>query len=324
MFKRRFQVACLAVFSAALGWVFACTTDNSTGSTSDAGAGMGGSSSGAGQGGSSSGSGSGGSNEGGDSMTAADAGNGLLVDDMTEFDASMPPPISMPPPGMGETPGGYYTYSDDPASNYLGMRGATTGTSNLGDTPVSPSVPEPDGTTISGAVCFGAGSLGAEAGMVVGYAGLGMNLVIGSPPYSLQDTVCSGSPPFAFDASKYSGVSFYIYVDSSAGPDPNIRFNMPDTQTGDHCAKPTPACVAADGGTGDCYDDFGADVSFTSGTWTKVMYKWSDLAQESWGAQYTAFKNDQILGMKWQVNGGGVDAALDSFRFCISNIYFTP
>ena len=257
-------------------------------------------------------------------MAAADAGPPLLVDDMTHFDASMPPPISLLPPDAGETLGGYYTYSDDPASNYMGLRGATTGTSNLGDTPISPAISNSDGTQITGAICFGSGQLGAEAGTVVGYAGIGLNLLIGSPPYSLQDPVCSGSPPFPFDASKYSGVSFYILVDASAGSAFNIRFQIPDTQTGDHCAKPTPACVDTDGSTAGCYDDFGADVPFMAGSWTKVTYKWSDLAQQTWGDQYTSFKTDQLLGMKWQVNGAGVDAALDSFRFCLSNIYFTP
>jgi hypothetical protein len=65
-------------------------------------------------------------------------------------------------------------------------------------------------------------------------------------------------------------------------------------------------------------------VTFTPGSWTKVSFKWDDLGQLLFGARYTAIKKDQLIGMKWQVNGPGPDAAAESFNFCISDIYFTP
>jgi hypothetical protein len=40
--------------------------------------------------------------------------------------------------------------------------------------------------------------------------------------------------------------------------------------------------------------------------------------------QFTAMRTDQLIGMKWQANGAGVDAAAEPFQFCISDIYFTP
>jgi hypothetical protein len=52
------------------------------------------------------------------------------------------------------------------------------------------------------------------------------------------------------------------------------------------------------------------------------------LGQGTWGAQFGALRTDQLIGMKWQANGpGAVDGggpSGDSFKFCISNIYFTP
>jgi len=157
----------------------------------------------------------------------------------------------------------------------------------------------------------------------VNYAGLGMSIVY-APQDSPMDPTCpTGDPPVPFDASHYSGVSFYINVDpSDSGPPPSIHFDMPDTQTADHCVRPIPACALAD--AGGCYDDFGSDVPFTPGTWTKVKFVWSDLTQGGWGQPFGALKTNQLIGMKWQVNGPGPDAADETFNFCISNIYFTP
>jgi hypothetical protein len=267
--------------------------------------------------------------------TAEAGGLGLLVDNMTAMKGTQ---ISLQVP-PGETPGSYYAYSDYPTSNDLGMMSIVSGTSQLLDVALSSPVQQMDGSQIVGELCFG--------GNVVGYAGLGMSLAYGNPPDASPESGLSS--PVPFDASQYSGVSFYILVDPSDGPAPSIHFGVPDTQTADPVAWPTTACAASSSGdasdandgsdaaldagsaSNPCDDDFGSDLTVTPGTWTKVAFKWAEMQQQSWGAMFPGgIKLDQLIGMKWQANGptvagvGGGDAAAESFRFCISDIYFTP
>jgi hypothetical protein len=269
-----------------------------------------------------------GNNDGGvtDAIAEAEAGGlGLLVDDMTAKNGTQ---ISLQVPA-GETPGSYYTYSDYPASNALGMMSIVSGTSQLLDVALSSPITNADGSQIVGELCFG--------GTVVGYAGLGMSLAYGNPPDATPESGLSS--PVPFDASHHSGVSFYIFVEPSDGPAPQIRFGVPDTQTADPVAWPTTACAAIDAGNdgGDgatdgasasnpCDDDFGSDLTFTPGAWTKVAFQWAEMQQQTWGAQFPGgLKPSQLIGMKWQANGpAAADAAAQSFRFCISDIYFTP
>ncbi|MDP8999202.1 MAG: hypothetical protein M3O46_03725, partial [Myxococcota bacterium] len=305
----------------------------STASTLD-----GGTDSSAGDGTVSTGEGGGGNDSGSSDARLTDASSseggalGLLVDNMTATTGTQIA-LQVPP---GETPGTYYTYSDYPTSNGLGMMSIVSGTSQLVDVPVSPSVTNADRSQIVGQLCF--------EGNVVGYAGLGMSLAYGNPPDATPESGISS--PVPFDASHYSGVSFYIRVDPTDGSQPSIHFGVPDTQTADPSAWPATACAAQDAGnpsvasdagdasdggldagppTNPCDDDFGADLSITPGMWMKQAFKWSDLQQQTWGVQFTGgLKPDQLIGMKWQANGVGGDAATQSFRFCISDIYFTP
>jgi hypothetical protein len=266
-----------------------------------------------------------------DAVADAEAGGlGLLVDNMTAMKGTQ---ISLQVPA-GESPGSYYAYSDYPVSNALGMMSIVSGTSQLVDVLLSTAIPNQDGSQITGELCF--------SGSVVGYAGLGMSFAYGNPPDATPESGLSS--PVPFDASKYSGVSFYILVDPSDGPAASLHFGVPDTQTADPVAWPATACAAShiaaasdasDGADGamdagsasnPCDDDFGADLAVPAGIWTRVALRWGDLAQQSWGAQFPGgMKPDQLIGMKWQANGvADPDAAAESFRFCISDIYFTP
>jgi len=262
--------------------------------------------------GSSSGSGSGGSGgsvrDGGGSESGAGA-LGLLVDNMTATKGTQ---ISLTVPS-GDNPGSYYVYADHPQENAAFMMSLIPSTTQLADMPVSPILTNMDGSQIAGELCFG--------GQVVNYVGLGMNLVYAPPGDAAEAGALSS--PVPFDASKYSGISFYIKVDPQDGSVPTIRFGVPDTQTADPAAWPKSACALGDAGP--CDDDFGAGVIATPGAWSKQSFKWSDLNQGRWGASFAAIKQGQLIGMKWQANGEGPDAsALDSFNFCLSDIYFTP
>ena len=308
----------LLAVSTTLSWGVACFPGNLTVSTDGGTEGTASSSSSSGGMGNEAGSSSGDQRDGSatDGDASGEAGGALLVDDMTTTVKQ----ISLPVPA-GETPGWYYTYSDNPVSNNMGMQSIVIAPTQLVNTPVSPPVTNQDGSKIIGKICLGGGTDGSEAGTVVNFGGLGLNLAQGPPLDAAPLIGCQDTPPpVPFDASAYGGVSFYIFVDSSTGPTPSIRFNIPDTQTGDKCVQPVPLCVGSEAG---CYDDFGADVPFVAGSWTKVTFKWSDLSQGGWGDSFPTLKTSQLIGMKWQANGGGVDAAAEAFHFCISDIDFT-
>jgi len=235
------------------------------------------------------------------------AGPGVLVDNMSADAGTQISLVVNRDAGL--SPGSYYTYDDN---NSL-----MTGTSQLADVPVSPAASDDaSGPPITGELCVN--------GTVFEYAGLGMSLVYAPPPADAAPG--SLSSPTPFDASQYSGISFDFYLaPAEAGaplPD-SIHFGVPDIQTADHAADPNSACALADASA--CNDDFGGDVEFTPGQWTKNSYTWDSLQQETWGMQFTAINQKQLIGMKWQANNSaGADAGLESFNFCISNIYFTP
>jgi hypothetical protein len=189
----------------------------------------------------------------------------------------------------------------------------TEATSRLADNAVSPSVTNPDGSEIVGELCFN--------GKVVSYAGLGLTLAYGNAPDATPESGTSSATPF--DAHTYSGVSFYfMVVGADAAPLPSVHFSVPDTQTADKAAWPAAACNVS-GGT--CDDDFGGDLTLTAANvWTKQSFPFVTLSQGGWGSAFSAIMSNQLIGMKWQVNGNGEDAGITPFNFCISDIYFTP
>jgi hypothetical protein len=254
------------------------------------------------------------------------AGPGLLVDNMTgHFGTRLAFSVDV---NAGQSPGSYYAYSD-PNS---GSRGLVPATAQLADT----SVLDAGVPGITGEICFA----GDVVDFTDDYAGIGLQLIFGPPIDVGADA--SGPPqsyPVPFDASQYSGVSFYFYVapneDGAAAL--GVRFGVPDTQTADPSADPTAACTLAgaaipDGGSqNQCNDDFGADVNAVVGQWTYNSFVWDPTAsnglnQQNWGdTNFVEINKSGIIGMKWQVVPVGLnDGSYDPFNFCISNIYFTP
>jgi hypothetical protein len=234
-------------------------------------------------------------------------GPGLLVDDMTKnIEAGLGTQIELEVPD-GDVPGSYYTYADTFSNTQVMMTRVNT---NIFDMSVLPPITNSDGTKINGEICFN--------GSVVSYAGLGLTFAYGQKPLD-----ASNSPPTPFDASQYSGVSFYIYVDPEAGAAPSIRVGIPDTQTADPAAWPTAVCSETEGGV--CDDDFGGNVAAVPGTWTPISFTWDQLGVVGFGMPtFNAIMQNGLIGMKWQVNGPGLEASIEPFRFCISDLYFTP
>lgn len=95
-------------------------------------------------------------------------------------------------------------------------------------------------------------------------------------------------PKAPFDLSCCKGISFW---GKKAGNGiANVRLKVPDVNTtpeGNQCKE--------------CYNDFGADYTFTD-QWTKYELMFADMKQEpSWGDKFPAIMANAIYGLQWQV-----------------------
>jgi hypothetical protein len=306
---RRLPVVVTALsLSAAFAAIAACSSSPTSGGPSGTSGSTGSTTGSTGSAGSTGSTGSSGSNAPTDA--GADVALGaLLVDNMTMAPPSITLELTVP---AGESPGSYYTY-EDMLSDSMGTMTLVESTGQLQDKPVSPPVMNPDGTTIQGEICV--------SGRVTEYGGLGLSLAYGHPPDASPESGLSSAVPF--DASQYSGASFYIMtVGDDAGTPPTVHFSIPDTQTADPAAWPAAACNV-DGGI--CDDDFGLDATpQANNVWTPVLAPFAQLSQQHFGTAFGMILSNQLIGMKWQVNGNGSDASIVPFEFCISDIYFTP
>jgi hypothetical protein len=309
MLKRAPLVLSAVSLSAAFAVLSACSSSNNTGPTSGTSGTATGQTGSTGSTGGTGNTGSSGSNTPTDAGADASAG-ALLVDDMTMAPPSISISLEVP---AGESPGSYYTY-EDAYSDSTGTMTLIESTGQLKDQAVTPPITNADGTTIQGELCVN--------GRVTEYAGLGLSFAYGHAADASPESGVSS--PVPFDASKYSGASFYIKtVGDDAGEPPSIHFSIPDTQTADPAAWPAAACDF-DGGV--CDDDFGTDVTITANnTWTKVTAPFLQLGQQGFGTSFpNGILSNRLIGMKWQVNGAGQEASITPFTFCISDIYFTP
>ncbi|HXX67126.1 MAG TPA: hypothetical protein VEK07_08090 [Polyangiaceae bacterium] len=114
------------------------------------------------------------------------------------------------------------------------------------------------------------------------------------------------NPKEPYDASKYSGVSFYAKV--GAGSLTSVRLKIPDVNT-DPDGK---VCT-------ECFNDFGADLELTD-QWKKFTIPFAQMSQmEGWGSpQKDHIDKTKLYGMQWQVNKPGA-----SYDVWVSDIRFT-
>ena len=156
----------------------------------------------------------------------------------------------------------------------------------------------PGGTTFvmspaagSNGAAFAARFSGQIAAQPVVYAGIGFTLT---------------DPKGAYDASRYTGVSFW--AKAAPGTSKNVRVKIPDLNTdpdGHLCSQ--------------CFNDFGTNLALSE-EWQKYTIRFSDLTQlPGWGAPHVAHITQSALyGMQWQVNSPGT-----SYDIAVSNISFT-
>jgi endoglucanase len=131
------------------------------------------------------------------------------------------------------------------------------------------------------------GKIGTGA---VVYAGLGVNFV---------------DPKGQYDATRYSGVSFWARrAESSTG---KVRLKVPDVNTD----KEAGVCT-------ECFNDFGADFTFTP-EWKQYVVPFKSMHQlAGWGAPIKPhIAADKVYGLQWQVKvpGANYDIYIDDVRF---------
>lgn len=112
-------------------------------------------------------------------------------------------------------------------------------------------------------------------------------------------------PKAAYDATAFSGVSFYARV--GPGSTASVRLKVPDANTdpvGKVCSE--------------CFNDFGADLTLT-GEWQKYVAPFAAMKQmDGWGAPHpAAIDKSKLFGLQWQVTqpGASYDVWVDDVQF---------
>jgi endoglucanase len=200
--------------------------------------------------------------------SSKDCGEGALIDDGEDGNNQ-----ALPNGGRG---GYWYTFKDKGATVVEPEAGAFGGTFAMSD----------GGHASSWGARFH-GKIGTGA---VVFAGLGVNFV---------------DPKGQYDASKYTGVSFWAKrAESSTG---KVRLKVPDANTdpeGGVCTE--------------CFNDFGADFTFTT-EWKQYVVPFKTMRQLSgWGAPHKPHVSaDKLYGLQFQVQvpSANYDLVIDDVRF---------
>jgi hypothetical protein len=97
-----------------------------------------------------------------------------------------------------------------------------------------------------------------------------------------------GSP---YDASKYTGISFWAKIDAGTSPGIRVAFPDKDTQPDGNICPP-----------GTCYNHYGYLINPLTTTWTKYTVSFSKLTQEQgWGHLGTAFDPATIYQVSFEI-----------------------
>ncbi len=112
-------------------------------------------------------------------------------------------------------------------------------------------------------------------------------------------------PKGLYDATEYTGVSFYAKV--GPGSTKAVRLKVPDADTDPAGKKCT-----------ECFNDFGADLTLTE-QWHKYTIPFATMKQmEGWGSpQPSAIDKSKLYGVQWQVaaQGANYDIWVDDVQF---------
>ncbi|MGC9983890.1 MAG: hypothetical protein ABSF35_09680 [Polyangia bacterium] len=96
-----------------------------------------------------------------------------------------------------------------------------------------------------------------------------------------------------YDASAYSGFSFWAKVDAGTSPYLNVAFPDKDTDPG--------AFICQTSGTELCWDHFSHGVTLSS-DWTKYTIPFTSLTQAGWGHLAAAFDPSTLFGVTFEIS----------------------
>jgi hypothetical protein len=113
-----------------------------------------------------------------------------------------------------------------------------------------------------------------------------------------------------YDASRYTGISFWAKVDP--GTTPSLTVSFPDKDTSPDAG----ICKPNGNGPNQCYDHYHVVARFTS-TWTKYTISFKDLYQGGWGMQGTAFDPASLYQILFKISENA------TFGVWIDDIAFT-
>ena len=117
-----------------------------------------------------------------------------------------------------------------------------------------------------------------------------------------------GSP---YNASAYSGLSFWARID--AGTDPPLHVAFPDGDTDPRGAK----CQAnTTDPTRTCWSHYGLRLVLTS-TWAKYTIPFSSLSQDAWGYQAQSFDASTLFSVVFEIGD------TSTFGIWIDSVAFT-
>jgi endoglucanase len=145
----------------------------------------------------------------------------------------------------------------------------------------------------------GGANSSARAARLSGSVGTGGDVTFAGMGFGFTD------PKHAYDASAFSGVSFWAKVDGDSAT--AVRLKVPDANT-----DPAGGVCTA------CFNDFGADIALTH-AWTKFTVPFATMKQlDGWGAPHpAAIEPSKLFGLQWQVvtPGAKVDIWVDDVQF---------
>jgi hypothetical protein len=101
-----------------------------------------------------------------------------------------------------------------------------------------------------------------------------------------------GSP---YNASKYTGITFWAKVDPGTSSVVRVAFPDKDTQPDGNICQ-----TGISSGSTACYDHYGLRVTLST-TWTKYTISFSSLKQEGWGHGGTAFDPASLYEVLFQI-----------------------
>jgi hypothetical protein len=116
-----------------------------------------------------------------------------------------------------------------------------------------------------------------------------------------------GSP---YNASKYTGITFWAKSDASASQVLRVSFPDKDTHQNGGLCKPNSS------GAKQCNDHYGTRPTLTP-TWTKFTILFKDLSQDGWGMQAAAFDPSTLFEILFQIPENA------SFAIWVDDLAFT-